>query len=561
MRCSKASISSGVVGGGSAASACAINNAGALNPTNLNALNETAGNTLPHLSKNKLTNAFDIREHVGSSNITLANKEEVIMADHNCEMNDLKTVRRVIPPIKNMTNNGKGGTMVENLILVSDTIEQTQNHFMEQTNNVKDYCRNGVSGNGAGVGVNSAMMIQSNDNLRSTGDIRTSSGGHTSPTSSINSSHLMFANSVNNQETYYHQPNYGYSGKVVQNSCGKTLESGDYHGVEISEKQTPHEFFYWTQKHAQKKMKRGGSVTCSDSPSGSSLHSRNTNSSQIMFYPSYKKTSIKQQQRHQPCHHYTEAADISINKQQFWLHSHHHHPQQYLQHQQQLSSDEEQIESATAHATLLQQMNRRGGGKELPLSSTHIASSRYYNRNKSSNCDLTQPISQTQNFDGNHGNLGNKIDSDVGEMYYNQSSLSGDNGPVYEEILSTRTSGIEHYNVDDMLPSDGNYEKEHNEHSMVSMSYQQHPRVRYKYHGMFANNTSSQYPQNTYRYDYEVQNDCDSTSYSEDDDNDVNINVNQINENVNHFVRLHHNGERKRRIKPLEGDDYQQRLQ
>ncbi|KAH8401316.1 hypothetical protein KR009_004485, partial [Drosophila setifemur] len=265
------------------------------------------------------------------------------------------------------------------------------------------------------------------------------STGHASPTSSAGSTHLIFAHKQQQQqqaltgESYYHQPDY-YSWKQPPGTgtLGLKAQGREYYnnaGVAASSPQQAHEVFYWTQKPNSQhgKKKRGGAVPAS--PSGS-LHSRTAAASQVLFYPSYKKTKPGQPPTGYP--HYAEALDPpQTTGPAFYQQQQQMRRQQ--QQQQQLSSDEEQAEQ---HAHLLhlqhqqqQQQRRAGGQQQLPAPPPHMAQfqqefmQRQF-RNKSSNCDLG-----------------------IGDAYYNQGTADG---PVYEEILSNRNSdSAQHYEVGD----------------------------------------------------------------------------------------------------------------
>ncbi|KAM7341474.1 calcium-independent receptor for alpha-latrotoxin isoform 1-T2 [Cochliomyia hominivorax] len=471
LRCSKASISSGIVGG----SACGMNSAGNTGTINSNT-NALVSATGTQLKKSKIA-LGDANENDETGNIISAT-EDAIMASSDCELNEAGKTRRQQGGSSSNSSVGiatsggtmKSGIMPGNLVLqhgnkVSDA--NLQGHVVLERNT------NNMAGPGA------------TGTLRSTGGMRTPSAGHTSPTSSVSSTHLIFgqghkqqqlaAGSMNGvpppqQEAFYHQPDY-YAWQKAQAKAGGSAR--DYHGSGVSpqQPQQSHEFFYWTQKHNQGHgKKKRGSNTGSDSPSGS-LHSRNTaTSQQILFYPSYKKTSMKQQQQQAAQHpYYAEALDPGAPPPHYQqqLQQQQRRPlnyQQQQQQQQQLSSDDEQMEHA-AHAHLLQQMNRRGPGPGEFAMSQPGTQQRYY-RNKHSNCDLNQP----DKFDLTRGGGGGSVGG--GETYYNQGSLASDNGPVYEEILSNRTSDVQHYNVDDMLPHD--YEDER----AMQLAYQRQQQQR-----------------------------------------------------------------------------------
>lgn len=376
--------------------------------------------------------------------------DDTIFVSSDCELNEAKIHHRSIA--------GPFGSIISS--------QPQQNHIPINSN-----ANNNILPGG--------NQVTSSGTLRSTGGIRTPSAGHTSPASSVSSSHLIFnhngqngsqkqSTTGSNDEAYYNQPDYyGWQSKSSATAKGPTIR--DY------QQQQQHEFFYWTQKHGHNHgRKKRNSASGSDSPGGS-LHSRNTaTSQQIVFYPSYKKTSSsKQQQQQPPSHHYSEAIDSAYNyhhhhqqqqmsrrAHQQYLQQQQHHLQQHQQQQQQLSSDEESCMESTAHAHLLQQINNRRG---MHKDSFDIAQRNYYNSRqqqiKLSNCDLNQ-INSGNCQDYDHRSLGGGSDT-----YYNQSSLSGgpgsstggggggigipmDNGPVYEEILSNRTSGVQHYSLD-----------------------------------------------------------------------------------------------------------------
>ncbi|KAM8713113.1 hypothetical protein ACLKA7_013431 [Drosophila subpalustris] len=296
--------------------------------------------------------------------------------------------------------------------------------------------------------------------LRSAG---IASVGHASPTSSAGSTHLIFAHKQQQQqplqqpgEAYYHQPDYyswkqpGQGQREYYNNAGggERIVGAGVAGVGAASPQQAHEVFYWTQKHNNQhgKKKRGaGGGAVPASPSGS-LHSRVTAASQVLFYPSYKKTSgLKQPPGSQQAYpHYAEALDppnAAYYQQQLQQQQ---QLRQQRQQQQQLSSDEEQAEQ---HAHLLH-LQRRVGGQQLPAPPPHMAQyqqellaqqQRQQYRNKHSNCDLSQ-------------NMGLGMTMGMGDAYYNQGSNGGggvDGGPVYEEILSNRNSDAQHYEVGD----------------------------------------------------------------------------------------------------------------
>ncbi|XP_065370309.1 latrophilin Cirl isoform X1 [Calliphora vicina] len=481
LRCSKTSISSGIVGG----SACGMNSAGNTGTLNSNT-NALVNSTGTQLKKAKIP-LGDANENDETGNIITAT-EDAIMASSDCELNEGGKSRR-----QGSSSNSSGvgvvapGGTVKSGIIPGNLVLQHVNKVSDpslQGHVVLERNANALSGPGT------------TGTLRSTGGMRTPSAGHTSPTSSVSSTHLIFgqghkqqqlaAGSMNGggqpppPEGFYHQPDY-----YAWQKANKGAQARDYHGPGVSpqQQQQSHEFFYWTQKHNQGQgKKKRGSNTGSDSPSGS-LHSRNTaTSQQILFYPSYKKTSMKQQQ--QPTQHpyYAEALDPGAPpphyQQQLQQQQRRPHPyQQQQQQQQQLSSDDEQMEHA-AHAHLLQQMNRRGPGPGEFAISQPGTQQRYY-RNKHSNCDLNQPdkFDLTRGVGGGGGGVGVGVG---GETYYNQGSLASDNGPVYEEILSNRTSDVQHYNVDDLLPHH-DYEDERVMQAVYQRQQQQQRMLKNRY--------------------------------------------------------------------------------
>ncbi|XP_046810690.1 latrophilin Cirl [Lucilia cuprina] len=465
LRCSKTSISSGIVGG----SACGMNSAGNTGTLNSNT-NALVSSTGTQLKKSKIP-LGDANENDETGNIISAT-EDAIMASSDCELNEGSKTRR--------QGSSSNSSAVGGIVATAGTIKSgimPGNLVLQHTNKTNDPTLQGhvIMERNTGPGTTGT--------LRSTGGLRTPSAGHTSPTSSVSSTHLIFgqghkqqqlaAGSMNGvvppptQEAFYHQPDYYAWQKANSKQAAQQGQVRDYHGSGISpqqQQQQSHEFFYWTQKHNQgHSKKKRGSNTGSDSPSGS-LHSRNTaTSQQILFYPSYKKTAMKQPTPSAPHSYYAEALDPGAPPPHYQqqLQQQRRPPHAYQQHQQQqqLSSDDEQMEHA-AHAHLLQQMNRRGPGPgEFALSQTAGPQQQRYYRNKHSNCDLNQPMS------GGGGGA---------ETYYNQGSLASDNGPVYEEILSNRTSDVQHYNVDDLLPQHHDYEDERAMQLAYQRQQQQH---------------------------------------------------------------------------------------
>ncbi|XP_053965619.1 latrophilin Cirl isoform X2 [Anastrepha ludens] len=450
LRCSKASISSGIVGNngiGSGGGGVGTGNGGSGAGGTLSGSHRGASNAV-QLKKTKLPIGGDGLVSDETGNIISA-AEDAIIASSDCELNDSRNLASVgdgdVDAVKgggaNMSlQHGKGGHSI---------IDTMQGHIVLE--------RGGAASTLHSVG--------------GSGGLRTPSAGHTSPTSSAGSTHLIFGGQKQQiigaggapQEAYYHQPDYyGWKQQIGKPSGGNNVLSlahpRDYVANAASPQQA-HEFFYWTQKHQPHGKKKRGSGMGGESPSGS-LHSRTTAASQILFYPSYKKTTLKQQQQYP---HYDEAVGAAAYYQQ------QQQQQQQLQHrrhasaammlaahhqqQQQLSSDEEQLEpAAAAHAHLLH-LGRRAGSQLPPppapaphayhyphhhspefMGSANTPTQRYY-RNKHSNCDLSH-----EEYDPS-GRAGS-------EQYYNQNSMGGGDGPVYEEILSNRNSDVQHYDMD-----------------------------------------------------------------------------------------------------------------
>ncbi|XP_036334438.1 latrophilin Cirl isoform X2 [Rhagoletis pomonella] len=463
LRCSKASISSGIVGNNGIGSAGGVgtgNGSGGTGGT-LSGTHRGTSSTA-QLKKSKLPIGSDGLVSDETGNIISA-AEDAIIASSDCELNDSRTLASVggdgdadavkcVGPNMSSLQHGKGGHSI---------IDAMQGHIVLE--------RGGGGGN----------TLHS---VGGSGGLRTPSAGHTSPTSSAGSTHLIFGGQKQQmisagitsagggpQEAYYHQPDYyGWKQPMGKASGGNNALSlahpRDYPGNAVSPQQA-HEFFYWTQKHQPHGKKKRGSGIGGDSPSGS-LHSRTTAASQILFYPSYKKTTLKQQQQqHQQQYpHYDEAVGAAAYYQQ--QQQHQQQQQQHRRHasaammlaahhqqQQQLSSDEEQLEpAAAAHAHLLH-LGRRAGSQLPPppapaphayhyphhhspefMGAAHTPTQRYY-RNKHSNCDLSH-----EEYDPS-GRAGS-------EQYYNQNSIGGGDGPVYEEILSNRNSDVQHYDMD-----------------------------------------------------------------------------------------------------------------
>uniref|UniRef100_A0A1B0G2T9 Latrophilin Cirl n=1 Tax=Glossina morsitans morsitans TaxID=37546 RepID=A0A1B0G2T9_GLOMM len=563
LRCSKTSISSGIVGGGSA---CGMTAAGITSTLNSNS--NVIGSTISsgQIKKAKIPlESNDANENEEEMGNIIASTEDAIIASSDCELSEGKTRRSGNVVSSNVLAVGNGGINGKTVIKANNLI---QPHVKN------DHTPNQVSLDRSNHSIGAAGT---SGTLRSNGGLRTPSAGHTSPTSSVSSTHLIFghghkaqqqvaAGNLQNagpQEAFYHQPDY-YGWQQKPASATK-MQSRDFHGTSIVSQQ-PHEFFYWTQKHQQgHNKKKRGSNTGSDSPSGS-LHSRNTTASQqILFYPSYKKTTIKQQQAQQSPHqqyaHYAEtfdsgpAAYYQQQQQQQQRRLHHQYLQQQQQQQQQMSSDDEQMEPA-AHAHLLQQMTRRGVvGSELSMPSTSLVSAnqqRYYNRNKHSNCDLNQPPQDYERRSiGGSGSGG-------GEGYYNQGSLASDNGPVYEEILSNRSSDVQHYNVDDMLPHD--YEDERTIQTAFQRQQTQQPQHRL----MHRNGRGGARSLHEYVGDYEGRN--GNSPYSDEDDNDMDDddddedNVEDDNDDgMQHMPPQ--SDERMRRLMAIQDADFQRRFQ
>nr|Q292N4.2 RecName: Full=Latrophilin Cirl [Drosophila pseudoobscura pseudoobscura] len=373
LRCSKTSISSGIVAGGGTG-------LGGTNAGTLCSVSTAKKSKLPLGTNDDAHDEQQQQQHMS------ATEDAIMGASSDCELNEAQQRRTL-----------KSG-------LITGTLQPSQS-------------------------LGGHVVLERGNTLRST--------GHASPTSSAGSTHLIFAHKQQQQqpplgEAYYHQPDY-YSWKQTAGGMKAQREYYNNAGAATSSPQQAHEVFYWTQKPNSQhgKKKRGGVGAIPASPSGS-LHSRATAASQVLFYPSYKKTKPGQQAHP----HYAEALDppqppntAAYYQQQQQLR------QQRQQQQQQLSSDEEQAEQ---HAHLLhlqhqqqqQQQRRAGGQQQLPAPPPHMAQyqqefmQRQY-RNKHSNCDL-------------------------GDAYYNQGSVGGaDGGPVYEEILSNRNSDAQHYEVGD----------------------------------------------------------------------------------------------------------------
>ncbi|EDW31552.1 GL10904 [Drosophila persimilis] len=373
LRCSKTSISSGIVAGGGTG-------LGGTNAGTLCSVSTAKKSKLPLGTNDDAHDEQQQQQHMS------ATEDAIMGASSDCELNEAQQRRTL-----------KSG-------LITGTLQPSQS-------------------------LGGHVVLERGNTLRST--------GHASPTSSAGSTHLIFAHKPQQQqpplgEAYYHQPDY-YSWKQTAGGMKAQREYYNNAGAATSSPQQAHEVFYWTQKPNSQhgKKKRGGVGAIPASPSGS-LHSRATAASQVLFYPSYKKTKPGQQAHP----HYAEALDppqppntAAYYQQQQQLR------QQRQQQQQQLSSDEEQAEQ---HAHLLhlqhqqqqQQQRRAGGQQQLPAPPPHMAQyqqefmQRQY-RNKHSNCDL-------------------------GDAYYNQGSVGGaDGGPVYEEILSNRNSDAQHYEVGD----------------------------------------------------------------------------------------------------------------
>lgn len=565
LRCSKTSISSGIVGG----SACGMNSAGNTGTLNSNT-NALVSSTGTQLKKSKIP-LGDANENEETGNIITAT-EDAIMASSDCELNEAKTRRQGSTTTQSGGNGTVGGTMKSGIIAGNLVLQHATKSNDPNLQGQVVLERNAV---------NTGMIVSgTTGTLRSTGGMRTPSAGHTSPTSSVSSTHLIFgqghkqqqlaAGSMNGQppqEAYYHTPDY-YAWQKANKG-----QARDYHGTGVSpqqqQQQQQHEFFYWTQKHNQGHgKKKRGSATGSDSPSGS-LHSRNTaTSQQILFYPSYKKTSLKQQQQPPLTQHpyYAEALDPGAPpphyQQQLQQQQHRRpHPyqqqqyQQQQQQQQQLSSDDEQMEHA-AHAHLLQQMNRRGPGPggEFPMSSQPGTQQRYY-RNKHSNCDLNQP----DKFDLTRGSGGNGS-----ETYYNQGSLAGDNGPVYEEILSNRTSDVQHYNVDDLIPHD--YEDERVMQAAYQRQQQQQQQRmlnRYPHNGAGAAAASKKTVAGVVKRPHDYVDDFEGheaespyTDEEEDEDDDI-----EPDDECSDDHLPPQSDERMRRLMAMQDADFQRRFQ
>ncbi|XP_073816287.1 latrophilin Cirl-like [Musca autumnalis] len=572
LRCSKTSISSGIVGAGSACGGMnSAGNAGTLT-SNTNALGVT--NTGTQMKKSKIP-IGDANENEDIVNMA-ASTDDAILATSDCEMNDTIS-RRQGSSASAAGNSGtlQSGIMQGNLVLqhTSKSNEPiAQPNHMERNSNI-------IMGIPGATGT-----LRSTGGGGGGGGMHTPSAGHTSPTSSVSSTHLIFGQghkqqqlatgSMNGpqtqQEAFYHQPDY-YAWQQ-KNLKG---QARDYHGPGISpQQQQTHEFFYWTQKHNQGHgKKKRGSNTGSDSPSGS-LHSRNTaTSQQILFYPSYKKTTLKQQQQghvmQQQHPYYAEAIDPGAppyyqRQQQQMQQRRPIHPQQQQHHQ--LSSDDEQMEHA-AHAHLLQQINRRGQGPgEFSLNPMTMGPQQRYYRNKHSNCDLNQP----DNFDmhrvvgdGSGGGVDHPSGAGGGgETYYNQGSLCGDNGPVYEEILSNRTSDVQHYNVDDMLPQH-DYEDERAMQALYQRQQQKKLMNRYPPHssnGMVVGSGGIGRMATSHDYvdDFEAPVSGESPYSDPDDDDD---DEDDRDDDCSDDQLPPQSDERMRRLMAMQDADFQRRFQ
>ncbi|KAH8277783.1 hypothetical protein KR018_007310, partial [Drosophila ironensis] len=372
LRCSKTSISSGIVAGGgpAAVSTCSVS-------TSKKPKLPMGATEEPHEDPQQQQQAMRLP----------APEDAIMGAGSDCELNEAQQRRTL-----------KSG-------LMSGTLQPSQQPL------------------------GGHVILERGSTLRST--------GHASPTSSAGSTHLIFAHKQQQQqqqpgEAYYHQPDY-YSWKQPPPGSGGVKSQRDYYnngGTSAPSPQQAHEVFYWTQKPNSQhgKKKRSGAVPAS--PSGS-LHSRTAASSQVLFYPSYKKTKAGQQSGYP---HYAEAVDPPKSAGAAFYQQQQQQQIRRQQQQQQLSSDEEQAEQ---HAHLLhlqhqQLQQRRGvGQQQLPAPPPHMAQfqqefmQRQF-RNKTSNCDLG-----------------------MGDAYYNQGSVGAADGPVYEEILSNRNSDVQHYEVGD----------------------------------------------------------------------------------------------------------------
>ncbi|XP_067626392.1 latrophilin Cirl isoform X2 [Eurosta solidaginis] len=459
LRCSKASISSGIAGNnGIGGVGIGAGNGGTLTGTHRGSTNTA------QLKKTKLPISSGDGLISDDTGVIISAADDVIIPSSDCELNDTHNLASA-GDVK-----GRGGDAMK-----AGAGSMALQHGKTGGQAIIDAMQSQIVLERGGV---NGSTLQS---VGGSGGLRTPSGGHTSPTSSAGSTHLIFGGHQKHQqmigsgpqEVYYHQPDY-YAWKQKQMS--KSTASGgnnatslahphDYMGTNAVSPQQAHEFFYWTQKNQPLGKKKRGSGIGAESPSGS-LHSRTTAASQqILFYPSYKKTTLKQQHQQQ-YPHYDDAVNVAAYYQQ----QQHHQQQQHRRHvsaammlaahhqqQQQLSSDEEHLEpAAAAHAHLLH-LGRRAGSQLPPPpapaphhayhyphhrspdfmgTTAHTPSQRYY-RNKHSNCDLSH-----EEYDPS-GRAGS-------EQYYNQNSMgagSGD-GPVYEEILSNRNSDVQHYDMD-----------------------------------------------------------------------------------------------------------------
>lgn len=277
LRCSKASISSGIVGnsgiGGGSGSGGGIGTSngggsgGALSGTH------RGNSSAVQLKKTKLPigSAGLVSDDTGG---IISAADDAIIASSDCELNDARnlslTSNADMDAVKSAGGNitlqhGKGGHSI---------IDTMQGHIVLERG-----------------GANAVHSVGGS------GGLRTPSAGHTSPTSSAGSTHLIFGGQKQQmigsgistgggpQEAYYHQPDYyGWKQQMGKPSGGNNnalslAHPRDYVGNAPTPQQA-HEFFYWTQKHQPHGKKKRGSGIGGESPSGS-LHSRTTAASQV----------------------------------------------------------------------------------------------------------------------------------------------------------------------------------------------------------------------------------------------------------------------------------------
>ncbi|KAH8285331.1 hypothetical protein KR054_007772, partial [Drosophila jambulina] len=291
------------------------------------------------------------------------------------------------------------------------------------------------------------VVLERNSTLRSTGHASpTSSAGSTHHIFAHKQQQQPLG------ESYYHQPDYYSLKQPPAGTAALKAQREYFNnaGASASSPQQAHEVFYWTQKpnsqHGKKKRGAGGVPA---SPSGS-LHSRNAAVSQV-FYPSYKKTKPGQLAGYPHYAEALDPPQATGNAAAYYQQQQQQHmrrQQQQQQQQQQLSSDEEQSEQH-AHLLHLQnqqqqqqlQQRRAGSQQQLPAPPPHMAQYQLefmqrQLRNKHSNCDLGmndayynqgsvggadagpvyEEILSNRNSDVQHYEVG---DFDVDEVYNN----------------------------------------------------------------------------------------------------------------------------------------------